>query len=166
MTNEMIADPRNKRDPERGAALVFAMGVMILVGLISAGVLGFVATGVGNRRTLDDVRNRQYAADFAIESDIARVRTLGVNVGVSSCGAGGPYTANSFSVRVECTNRSVIAFNAGVFFQQRNVGFVACLSSFNPCAGHEIINAQVNYDLNAAGNAIERTYVQSWSVSR
>ena len=46
MTNEMIADPRNKRDPERGAALVFAMGVMILVGLISAGVLGFVATGV------------------------------------------------------------------------------------------------------------------------
>ena len=45
---------------ERGAALILVIGFMLMVGAISAGLLGFINTSVSARPRLDTVRNRQY----------------------------------------------------------------------------------------------------------
>jgi type II secretory pathway component PulK len=62
---------------ERGAALILAVGVMLLVGLISGSLLAYITTSVQGRSDLDTIRNRQYAADAAIEYAIDQVRALG-----------------------------------------------------------------------------------------
>ena len=52
---------------DRGAALIIAIGFVVMIGAIAAGLTSMVTSGVGNRIALEDLRDRQYAADGAIE---------------------------------------------------------------------------------------------------
>lgn len=161
----MRLEPFAADESERGAALVLVIGMMVLVGAILAGLLAFVTTSVGARPNLDAIRNRQYAADAAIEMAIARVRQL-PSPALTACGGPDVATFNSVQIRVECENVSTMT---GAGYLQRNVRFVACEASASSCAADAVITAQVNYESTTADIAapvISRTNVQSWSVNR
>jgi hypothetical protein len=155
---------RCDHDAERGAALIIAIAFMMMIGVVSAGLLAFITTSVNARPRLDAVRNRQYAADAAIEYSIARVRGVGANgPALTSCAGPDTQTSNSVTIRVECTDVP-ISVNG---FLQRNVVFVACLSSAANCTNEAIIRAQVNYEATFSSPiVVTKTYIQSWSVNR
>jgi hypothetical protein len=156
---------------ERGAALILAIGFMIAVGAICAGLLGLITTSVGARPQLDKVRNRQYAADAAIESAIANVRSLPAP-GETPCANAlttqnaGPFTLNGVAIRVSCQDALDYVLGTGVILLQRNVIFSACDASAFPCtATNAIIRAQVNYEsIPGSPLLLTHTYIQSWSV--
>lgn len=173
---------RARRD-ERGATLILAIGFMLVIGGIGAGVVSSVATGLNGRTVLDRLRNREYAADGAVEYAIASVRQLKLddpdNPGgpaVADCGPNnhysrkGPDALNGIDIWVDCSNQRTLVDG----LLQRNVVFTACVDTGfvddgNPkCAGATIVRAQVNYQAKSAGAlmVVTRTWVQSWSVNR
>lgn len=156
---------------ERGAALLLAIGFMMAVGAICAGLLAFISTSVGARPQLDHVRNRQYAADAAIELAIANVRTLAAPAEMPCADAltaqnAGPFTLNGVAIHVSCEDARDYAFGVGVILLQRNVIFTACEATASPCsATNAVIRAQVNYEtIPGSPLLVTRTYIQSWSV--
>lgn len=175
---------RARRD-ERGATLILAIGFMVVVGGIGAGVVSSVATGFNGRTVLDRLRNREYAADGAVEFAIASVRQLSEATGdpggpgVADCGGHdktnhysrkGPDALNGIDIWVDCSNQRTLVDG----LLQRNVVFTACVDpgfvdDGNPkCGGSTIVRAQVNYQAKSAGAlmVVTRTWVQSWSVNR
>jgi hypothetical protein len=158
---------RVRSGSEQGAALVLAIGVMVVLGLLATTCLALITTSMHDRAALDPIRNRQYAADGAAESAIARVRTVSSpGPGLAPCG--GPYTyppLNSVAIHVDCTNVPTLTTGG---FLQRNVIFTACVDTGVACTDSTaIVRAQVNYEATSAtAPTITRTYVQSWSVNR
>jgi hypothetical protein len=158
---------RVQRD-EQGVALVLALSFMVLVGLVTTALLSSLMTSVGQRVVLDQLRNRQYAADGAVERAIARVRGLAApGAGLATCGTGSPetYALNGFTIRVDCTNVPTLTTTG---YLQRNVVFTSCRNNGSACtATNAIVRAQVNYEaLDAETPTITKTYIQSWTVSR
>jgi type II secretory pathway pseudopilin PulG len=152
---------------ESGVALVLALSFMVLIGLVTTALLSSLMSAVQERSVLDNVRNRQYAADGAVEQAIATVRGLGATV-ISGQAPCGPFTSsmNGVSIHVDCTPVPVMT-RAG--FIQRNVVYTSCLgtaSSPPSCpTGSPIVRAQVNYE-SVDGTTITKTYIQSWTVAR
>ena len=153
---------------DRGAALVLALGVMLMVGAISAGLLSFITTSVMARPQLDTLRNREYAADGAVEVAIARVRNIG-GEGPTKVLCGGPdnITLNGVAIRVDCAD---VPTPTRLGWDQRNVIFTACPDTGVACTDPSItpiIRAQVNYEVPPTSPVVvSRTYVQAWSVNR
>jgi hypothetical protein len=164
---------RVRRD-ERGASLVLAIVFMVVVGAIGGGVIASISSGLGSGTRLATARNRQYAADAAVESSIARVRRLNAGgtpvAGFPSCGSDPTYTfeANpSIDIHVDCANVPTPAgTGTGSIALQNDVTFKSCLDSAvvaGKCpADNTIVNAQVNFQTN--GSQVT-TYVLSWSVN-
>jgi hypothetical protein len=160
---------RHERD-ERGVALIMAIATMIVLGLLSASLIALLITGLDGRASLDASRDREYAADAAIQSAIADVRT-NVNptaIGVIACG---PYTnsLNNYTIHVDCS--PAVRITQGGFLQH-DVVFTACENTGSPCDDsssnpqlHSIIRAQVNFEVPPAGTSVTNTYVQTWSVN-
>ncbi len=158
---------------ERGVALIMAVVVMVVVGVISATVVALLTTGLRHRDPLDTLRNEQYAADGDIEAAIADVRANPVaGLNIANCPRSWTTTAaqipklNGVDMRVDCTNAFSIAPGG---FRQYNVTFVACATPNTPCTDTStILSAQVNFEAQQSGPnvTITRTYVQSWSVDR
>src|SRR6185369_2072380 len=106
------------------------IGFMVLVGLVSAGLATQLASSSRTRVALDSARNRQYAADAAILTNIAQVRDNIVNHG-QALPAPGPdpclpkvvQTLNNVTVQVDCSYTRSIT-NTG--FVQRDATFTAC----------------------------------------
>jgi hypothetical protein len=154
---------------ERGTALILAIAFMVVVGALSASLFTLITSSANNRGQLDVVRDRQYAADAAIEASIARVRTLGGSgPGLTSCGGPDVSTLNGASIRVTCANAPALTTS---LYLQRNVIFEASCFHDAKCAdGTVVVRAQVNF-VSAAAAAdyqagdVSRTYVQSWSVN-
>jgi Tfp pilus assembly protein PilX len=152
---------------EQGAALVLAIGVMVVIGMIATTSLALITTSLHARANLDPIRDRQYAADGAVESAIATVRTVAdPGPGLASCG--GPYTypaVNGVAIRVVCANAPTLTTTG---YLQRNVIFTACVDTGAVCTDSTaIVRAQVNYEAaSITAPTITRTYVQSWSVNR
>ncbi len=153
---------------DRGASLIVAIGFVMMIGTIAAGLSSLVTSSMNNRASLVTVRNRQYAADAAIEAAIAQVREE-VDGPVSCADASGATstTTNQIAVRVQWTSACTAVRTAdGTAVTQRNVIFTSCVDGNAPCAETDvIIRAQVNFERTATG-AVSRTYVQSWSVNR
>lgn len=168
----MIRRLREAHGSEDGAALIFAIAFMILVGAISAGLMTFLMTSVGHRAPLDRVRDRQYAADGAIEVAVAAVRVLPApGPAQATCAPAAGYyesTLNGVHVRVDCQNAFSFIFNGGLL-EQRNVVFTACEfvagQSCSDANVNVIARAQVNYQRTGDGT-VTATYVQSWSVNQ
>jgi len=159
---------RRVRRDEQGVALVLALSFMVLVGLVTSALLSSLMSSVSQRAVLDNLRNRQYAADGAVEQSIARVRGLAApGAGLTTCGTGSPetYTLNGVTVRVDCTNVPTLTRTG---FLQRNVVFTSCVSNGSPCTtANTIVRAQVNYEaIDAETPTITKTSIQSWTVSR
>ena len=157
---------RTHRD-EQGVALVLALSFMVLIGLVTSALLSSLISSVNQRSVLDDVRNRQYAADAAVEKDIVRVRVLGGNgAGSAPCEPTTlPYQLNGFSIHVDCTNIRTMTRTG---FDQRNVVFTSCIDNGSACTtANTIVRAQVNYEgLGAGTPTVTKTYIQSWTVTR
>ena len=158
---------------ERGATLILAIAFLLVIGAIGSAVMTSVASGISNRRTLDQVRNKQYAADGGVEFAIAQVRAVPLpgGPGVAPCRTGAitdhyNTTLNAINIRVDCANHSTITPSG---FLQRNVVFTACVDTGAQCTNpNTIVRAQVNYEARSAGSTLNvtRTWVQSWSVNR
>lgn len=152
-----------------------AIAFVLLVGAISGGLVSLAASGLANRNTLQVLRNRQYAADAAIEQAIATVRTLTCT---STPTPLVDSSVNGVAIRVDWVNAcgvvqggdreatATAAGSDGIVVAQRNVVFSACLSTGSPCVPADvIIRASVNFQ-QAHGATVTRTFVQTWSVNR
>ncbi len=160
---------RSSRD-ERGATLILAIAFMLVVGGVSVATLSYITSGVNQRQVLEIARNREYAADGAIENAIAQVRALPAAAGGPGVAPCGPYftSLNGFDIRVDCTNAPTLT-TGGLL--QRNVIFAAsCKAPVTPpCTDTgTVVRAQVNFQAVGPGPAftVTRTWVQSWSVNR
>lgn len=156
---------------ERGATLILAIGFLVVIGAIGAAVAASVTSGLKGRVVLDQVRDRQYAADGGVEFAIAQVRAIPLpgGPGLSPCGPSNHYNRtglnaiNGIDIRIDCANSSTITPSG---FLQRNVIFTACVDTSTQCtASATIVRAQVNFEALQSG-AVTRTWVQSWSVNR
>jgi hypothetical protein len=155
---------------ERGAALILAIAFMVVIGAISAAVVATTSSGVQDRVALDSARNREYAADGAVERSIASVRA---NHAVCTSDPDFTYTAPPFpnvSIHVDCAPvpNYIVASDATIAVQN-DIVFTACLvadvvSGKCPDA-KSIINAQINFQGTGTADHVT-TYVQSWSVNR
>ena len=151
-----------------GAALLLAIGFVLMIGAISAGLASLATSSLNNRDSLEFTRNRQYSADGAIELAIADVRGR-LDRGELTCSTPGGFTRDSLNgidIRVDWTNAcGVVQSSDGTVVAQRNVTFSACEDTGGKCADANIvIRAQVNFE--QAASAVTKTYVQSWSVNR
>ena len=168
MTARRHATPdRDAPDRDAGAALILAIGFVLMVGSIGAGMAALVTSSLNNRVTLEQARNRQYSADGAIAEAISTVRA-GVGGPLDSCtSAGGSIvdTMNEVAIRVEWANACRTIMDAtGAVVAQRNVIFSACEDTGSPCPSAKvIIRAQVNFQQGETGT-VTRTFIQSWSV--
>jgi hypothetical protein len=155
------------RDRDRGASLVMAVGFVVLVGSIAAGLAGLITSSNLNRVSLASVRDRQYAADGAIEEAITAVRALD-RAGDGSCDSDQGFSTsdlNGHPIHVDWEYAcGAVRTAAGELVAQRNVIFSACDDVGRACADSEVIvRAQVNFEQAATGE-VTRTWVQSWSV--
>lgn len=160
---------RAHRD-ESGAALLLAVGFMVVLGLIGAAMLSSLSTGLHSRVALDQARTREYAADSGIQYAITQVRALPApGAAFTGCATGTHYSYTSaddppLQIRVNCSNVFQVTRSG---FQQRNVVFDACVENGADCNdAHSVIRAQVNFQTVGPGGPdnVTRTWVQSWSV--
>jgi hypothetical protein len=147
---------------------MLVIAFMVLIGAISTAVLSTATSGVQRRVVLDVARDRQYAADAAIESTIAAARGLSPSlIGTCPPPPATPFVYNNDSVHVDCQSVPAVVVVDGVTKLQKNLSFVACLavgsgygSACTP--SNTVITAQVNFKV--SGTAVS-TWVQSWSVN-
>ena len=154
---------------DRGAALLLAIGFVVMIGAISAGLASLVMSGVDNQTTLLALRDRQYAADGAIETAVAALRADISKRGTSCSSDVGSTTVklNQLEIRVDWNDAcGVERTAAGLVVAQRGVVFTTCIDTGSACAEPDvIISALVDFDQDDAGN-VTRTAVQSWSVQQ
>jgi type II secretory pathway component PulK len=167
----MITESELRLRGERGAALILAIAFLVVIGVVGGAVLSAVSSGINARSGLDQARNRQYAADAAIDSTIALVRQrMSSGNALAPC-IGNTVTLNGVQIAVACNY--VPTVTAGYHFLQRNVALTATCASAQgpkcPTTAAVIIRAQVNFASPAIATdpsiSVTRTYVQSWSVN-
>ena len=155
-------------------ALVLALAVMIAMSVTLAALVSLVISGFRSSLSMEQHRNRQYAADGAVEQTIARLQhdTTRALVG-SGCGsAPTSYTINGVAVQVVCTGEPVGVLvqtttpanpQAGVLLQ-RNVVISACTGAGACTPETATVVAKVNFPTGADG-APSGAFIQSWSVT-
>ena len=112
------------------------------------------------------VRNREYAADGAIEQAITLARTNG---GVCPASVP-PWTLNGSTIRVDCNNSpSVVAGPQGNLVAQHDVVFSACDNKTGKACtdanANVIVRGRINYSFTGIPPQLTTTYVQAWSVN-
>ena len=147
---------------ERGATLILAIAFMVVIGGISAAVLATTTSGIQDRAALDQARNREYAADGAIETTIVAARALN-----GACPAPTPFSLDGVNIHVDCSSAAAIVNGPGdIPLLQNDLSIVACVASgAAQCASPAhppIINAQINFQGTAP---TVTTFVQAWSVN-
>jgi len=172
--NTSVNARHGRRD--RGSSLLLTIGFVVMIGAISAGLAGLVTSGLNNTVTLERIRDRQYAADGAVENAIAEVRSqmeISDTCVDDTSGISRTNFDNEISIRVDWSGACGVAQGAnGLIFLQRNIDFTACLIPTGSVADGEactndtaIISAQVNFEQGGAG-PVRSTVIQSWSVDR
>jgi hypothetical protein len=157
------------RRDERGATLIFAIGFLVVVGSIAAATLAFVNSGLGQRSVLDTVRNRQYAADAAVEHVVAQVRANpddGVDVAANVCPT--TSTLDGVTIRVTCASAPQLTLDPTnqVLLLRNVVISAACVPDGKLCTNADtIVRAEVNFEGDSDG-PITGVTIQSWSVNQ
>lgn len=158
---------------------MLTLAVMVGIATILAGLLSLITTSYRSTASLEKARNRQYAADAAVEQAIQTLRTdpsVGAqNRGLvgANCGPSRPFftptpaVINNVTIRVDCQGQpQLVQDTSGTFVLQRNVVFAACEDTGVACTdATTLLTAKVNFATNAAG-AVTGVFVQSWSVTR
>jgi hypothetical protein len=170
---------RIRRD-ERGASLILAIAFMLVAGAIGAGLTTSVTSGLNDSSVLAIARNREYAAEGAIDFAIVQVRATdpASSIGLTSCG--GPFFrtlplwgSRTIDIRVDCHPAPELTADLSA---RNNVIFLACdASSGQACDAPSgsppkvlapaIIRAEINYQVSGPPPQVTRTYVQAWSVN-
>lgn len=170
MTNAARTPERPPPDStrDRGAALIIAIGFVVMIGAIAAGLTSMVTSGVGNRIALERLRDRQYAADGAIEDAVATMR-VSLDAGKTTCADvwAQSVNLNGVDIRVESavTCNAVLA-DDGFPVVQMSGSFVACGDRGTACDDREVVvRALVAFEADAGGHVVG-TSVRSWSVLR
>ena len=168
MTTGADVTRRDRPAHDRGAALVVAIGFVVMIGMIGAGLTSMISSGVGNRARLEVVRDRQYAADGAIETEIATMVSE-LPGGSVACGDTRTSTvsANGLAIRVEAfVTCGAVRGDSGAPEVQRSTVFTACVDPGGPCPADDVIlRALVGFD-QATDGTVLHTSVHSWSVLR
>ena len=155
---------RQAHTADSGAALLLAIGFVLLVSAISAALAALIVSSTATGSTLELVRNRQYAADAAIEYAINEVRLTNLSDDPT---CGDSRTFNNVDIHVDCRYAiSVFGTDNNEVLSQRNVIFEACKDVGSACTDENvIIRAQVNFEQRYTGQ-VTKTFIQSWSVNR
>jgi hypothetical protein len=158
------------RRDETGASLLFVIGFLVMVSMVTVGLVPALSSSWTRKVAYDNGRNREYAADGAIETAIATVRVRMRN-GQAPCPSSPlTQTLNGVSVQVDCSYSQSPSL---LGFIQRNATFTACptLSGGAACSTQPtklILQAQVNFASTDAFSDttidVDKTYVQFWSV--
>lgn len=153
---------------DRGAALVVAVAFVLMIGTIMAGLTSMVTSGLDNRIALEELRDRQYAADGAIEAAIATTRSA-IDHGGVRCDDVTTSTAkaNGVTVRVEQLVICDAAIGStGLPVTQISSVFTACRDRGTTCTDDDVIvRALVGFEVGDDG-AVVHVPVHSWSVTR
>jgi hypothetical protein len=164
-----------RRRDERGASLVLAIVFMVVIGAIGGAVLSSLTSGLSSRVALDDARDREYAADGAIQTVISQI--YGLANGPTHVVPGQPCPApanipdfplNNVVIHTDCVGALATTRQ---LYRQLNVIFVTCAKgdvSGGVCPDVKvIIRAQVNFQATSTGVDlhVQRTWIQAWSVN-
>jgi Tfp pilus assembly protein PilX len=156
----------NHRD--RGAALVVAVAFVLMIGTIMAGLTSMVTSGLDNRIALEELRDRQYAADGAVEAAIASTRAA-IDRDEVRCDdvTTSTATVNGVAVRVETLVICDTAVGStGLPITQVSSVYTACGDRGTACTEDDVIlRALVGFEVGGDG-AVVHVPVHSWSVSR
>ena len=119
----------DRRSSDRGSTLLIAIGFVMMIGTIAAGLASLVISATDDRGTLVELRNTEYAADGAIEAAIAEVRGRpgGLAEGCGNIVGSNIEQLNEVSIRVDWRDAcGVVRGSDGTVVAQRNVIFAAC----------------------------------------
>lgn len=155
---------------DRGAALLSSIGFVLMVSALGAGLLGLADSSINNRMTLSMLRNREYAADAAIELTIADARNHFATYELKGNGSVAR-TVFDFEIRVDWTAvpaEPIASDVNGPPVDQENFVFsaftcVAAQPAAESCADVLLTRAQVNFALDERHEVI-KTFVQTWVV--
>ena len=146
---------RRDHDRDRGAALIVAIAFMVAIGAMSAGLAAMVTSGISNRIALEQIRDRQYAADGAIEDAVADMRTY---LAAASSRAATPLmlvVAPDRRAGPGRRDRSRGVAGAGVDglpVRQPVVRFDACVDDGPPCDDRTVVvRSLVGFELDRTG---------------
>lgn len=161
----MICRPRSEHDRDSGAALVLAIGFVVMISAISAGLAALATSSINNRNSLELVRDQQYAADGAIEQAIVQVSTATCDTVPTPIVFSGE-NLNDVAITVDWVNACLpMSDSGGKSYLQRNVVFSACAGVVSTCSeASVIIRAQVTFA--RTSETTTKASVQSWSVNR
>ena len=159
-----------RRRDERGASLVLAIVFMVVIGAIGGAVLSSLTSGLSSRVALDHARDREYAADAAIQAAVAQIRRIPASQTYSGPGQPCPTIPNQpplngVTIHTDCVGAPAVTRD---LYRQLNVIFTTCEGTTGPCAPAKvIIRAQINFQAVGSGASlrIQRTWVQAWSVN-
>ncbi|MEI8239071.1 MAG: hypothetical protein WCI22_06580 [Actinomycetota bacterium] len=160
----MTRDTKRPHHDDRGASLVFAIAFIVFIGTVSSGMASMITSSVGDRVQLQKLRDKQYAADGAVEKEIVRIRQVTDQSIVDTCGT--TSTMNANTIRVDCTQRLDLVTTGFVIYTQRNVVFKACPSTGVACTDAKvIIFAEVNFQQLRNLAPVTKTLVMAWRVT-
>ena len=165
-----------RRRDERGAALILAIVFMVVIGAVSGAVLSTITSGLSSRVALDDARDREYAADGAIQAAIAQIRAIPASQSYAGPGLPCPTIPdqpplNGVTIHTDCVAAPAVT---RALYRQFNVIFTTCEAKYLPSSppivcpdAKVIIRAQINFQAIGSGAnlQIQRTWVQAWSVN-
>jgi type II secretory pathway pseudopilin PulG len=147
-TMERQARSKRARD-ERGAVLVLALFMLLVMSLLVATLLTFITTGLRSVRGLAVDRSTEYAASGAVQLAIQEVRYNSnpyfPSPGVCSPGPSGIVTIGSAQTVVYCTGTAVNKYSPSG--STRSITFEACAGgeSMAQCT-NPLVTAQVVFD--------------------
>ena len=136
---------RVRRD-EQGVALVLALSFMVLIGVVTTALLSSLMGAVGSAAVLDDVRNRQYAAEARSSGAIATVRAHRQRPQVSARDLRLPRTRVAERRHDPRRLHEHPHARPRTGFLQRNVVFTSCVGTATCTTANTIVRAQVNYE--------------------
>lgn len=155
-------------DRDRGAALIVAIAFVLMISVIGAGLTSMITSGVGNRALLEEVRDRQYAADGAIEQAVADL-AADLPRGEVRCGdtREARHDLNDMTVRVDAfVTCGAVPGTGGMPELQLSAVFSACVDPGRACPADDVVvRALVGFE-QADDGALLSTSVHSWSVLR
>jgi hypothetical protein len=155
-----------RRERDAGAALILAIAFVVTIGAVLAGLTALVTSGVGDRRSIERLRDRDYAAEGAIELAIAELRNT--PPAAHTCAAAEPSSTtsiNGITIRVERDVRcSVARGDDGIPVALRRLVLSSCVDHGVACTSTEtVVRAEVDLVSGADATTTE-PIVRSWVV--
>jgi hypothetical protein len=155
---------------ERGASLILAIAFMLVAGAIGAGLTTSVTSGINDSSVLAVARDREYAAEGAIDYAIVQIRQSdpATSIGLVACPSQTKTNmpllgSQTVDIRVDCAPAPELTTDLSA---RNNVILTACVDTGQPCDPAKVlIRAEINFQVSGTPPQVTRTFVQTWSVN-